>query len=133
VFAREAADARILHRHLYEPIPSLAACMAGWCPPALEAAIAACLAKEVADRPSDARSLAEQLRAIDLPAELDWSSEHAAAWWRAYQPAIPPTSVSTSEVQVIMPAGTDQRPVVATSETAIAQTIASPPPTATSD
>ena len=128
VFSRDAADARILHKHIHEPVPSLAAGMAGWCPPALEAVIAACLAKDIADRPSDARALAAMLRAIAIPTELAWSADHAAAWWRAYQPAIPSTSTTTGEVQVIMPAGTDQRPRVATSESAIAETIVSPAP-----
>src|SRR5262245_45464004 len=47
VFPREP-DARILHRHIYDEIPSLAASMPGWCPPELEAVIAACLAKDAA-------------------------------------------------------------------------------------
>jgi serine/threonine protein kinase len=133
VFARETADARILHKHIYDPIPSLAASMAGWCPPALEAVIAACLAKDAEDRPADARALAVMLRAIAIPAELAWTADHAATWWQAHQPTIPTTSMTASEVQVIMPAGTDQRPRVATSETAIAQTIASPGPPTTRD
>ncbi|HEY6175637.1 MAG TPA: serine/threonine-protein kinase, partial [Kofleriaceae bacterium] len=131
LFDREGPDAGILRKHMYEAVPSLADSMTGWCPPALEAVIGACLAKDAADRPADARALAGLLRAIDIPADADWSTEHAAAWWRAYQPAIPSTSVSSGEVQVIMPASTDQRPVVATSESAIAQTIASPPPATT--
>ncbi|HEX7839256.1 MAG TPA: serine/threonine-protein kinase, partial [Kofleriaceae bacterium] len=130
VFARDDADARILHKHIYEPIPSLAAAMQGWCPPELEAVIAACLAKDVTDRPGDARALAAMLRAIPIPAERAWTADHAAAWWRAYQPATPPTGMATSEVQVIMPGRTDQRPVAATSDTAIAQTIAATSDTA---
>ena len=140
VFSREGADARILHKHIYEPVPSLLARMAGWCPPELEAVITACLANDAADRPRDARALAAMLRAIPIPAELAWTPDHAEAWWREYQPASPPAGISTSEVQVIMPGRTDLRPVAATSETAIAktiaataeagiaQTIASPPP-----
>jgi hypothetical protein len=72
------------------------------------------------------------LRAIEVPAELGWSGEHASAWWRAYQPEVPAAGLATSEVQVIMPGRNDQRPVAATSDTAIAQTIASGPPTHTS-
>jgi len=126
VFSREpGAEAKILHKHIYEPVPSLAACMSGWCPPALEAVVTACLAKDLADRPSDARALAAMLRAIEVPAELGWSGEHASAWWRAYQPETPAAGLATSEVQVIMPGRNDQRPVAATSDTAIAQTIAS--------
>lgn len=76
----------------------------GWCPPALEAIVRACLAKDVGDRPRDARALADALRAIDIPA-----------------------SAPTSQVQVIMPGRGDQRPVVAASEPAIAQTIVATP------
>jgi serine/threonine-protein kinase len=130
VFPRESGGARILHQHIYEPVPSLSAAVAGWCPPELEAVITACLAKEPGDRPRDARALADRLRAIAIPVELAWSTEHAAAWWRAYQPAIPPSGARTGEVQVIMPGRNDMRPVAATSEEAIAQTIASPPPSA---
>jgi serine/threonine protein kinase len=129
VFPREPGDAKIFHRHIYEPVPRLADKMAGWCPPALEAVIASCLAKDIADRPSDARALAASLRAIEIPAELRWSDEHASAWWRAYRPEVPQAGIATSEVQVIMPGRNDQRPVAATSDTAIAQTIASAPPT----
>jgi serine/threonine protein kinase len=127
LFPRDAADARLLHRHINEPIPSLAAAVPGRCPPALEAVIAACLAKDAADRPADARALAARLRAIAIPAEAGWTAEHAEAWWRAHQPAIPATGATASEIQVIMPGRTDLRPVAATSEEAIAQTIASAP------
>jgi serine/threonine protein kinase len=129
VFPREAADARLLHRHIYEPTPRLAAAMPGDCPAALEAVVAACLAKDAAERPADARALAARLRAIAVPADAAWTADHAEAWWRAYQPAPPEPSASASEVQVIMPGRTDQRPVAATSEEAIAKTVASPPPT----
>ncbi|HEX3761999.1 MAG TPA: protein kinase [Kofleriaceae bacterium] len=128
LFPRDAADARLLHRHIYEPIPRLRDAMRGGCPPALEAAIAACLAKDAADRPADARVLATRLRAIALPADAAWSAADAVAWWRDYQPA-PAAAATASEVQVIMPGRTDLRPVAATSEDAIAKTVASPPPT----
>ncbi|HEX2687444.1 MAG TPA: protein kinase [Kofleriaceae bacterium] len=127
VFAREPGDAKILHRHIYDPIPNLAAQVPGVCPPALEAVIASCLAKEIADRPRDARALAQALRAIEIPAEAAWTAEHARAWWRAYRPEVPATGISTHEVQIIMPGRADQRPVAATSETAIAQTVMSAP------
>jgi len=128
VFAREPGEVTILHKHLQDPVPPLAANMSGWCPPALEAVIAACLAKDIADRPSDARALAASLRAIELPAELAWTGEQASAWWRAYRPEVPAAGIATSEVQVIMPGRNDERPVAATSDTAIAQTVASGPP-----
>ena len=124
IFPREGADARILHKHIHEPIPRLPAAMTGWCPPELEAVIAACLAKDIADRPRDARALTAMLRAIPIPAEHAWTPEHAAAWWQAYRPAAPPPSASPDEIQIIMPGRTDLRPVAATSEAAIAQTVA---------
>ncbi|TMQ13857.1 MAG: hypothetical protein E6J90_27835 [Deltaproteobacteria bacterium] len=86
--------------------------------------IAACLAKDIADRPRDARALTAMLRAIPIPAEHAWTPEHAAAWWQAYRPAAPPPSASPDEIQIIMPGRTDLRPVAATSEAAIAQTVA---------
>jgi serine/threonine protein kinase len=128
VFPREPAEAKILHQHIYEPVPRLSDHMSSWCPPALEAVIAACLAKDAADRPRDARELAALLRAIEIPDELAWSPALADDWWRAYRPAAAAPAAPSGEVQVIMPGRTDQRPVAATSEPAIAQTLASPPP-----
>jgi serine/threonine-protein kinase len=127
VFVREPAEAKILHKHIYEPVPSLSASMAGWCPPALEQVIAACLAKDISERPADARELAARLRAIEIPREAGWSESHAHAWWSAYQPAVRAPAPAPGEVQVIMPGHGDQRPVAATSESAIAQTIAATP------
>lgn len=131
VFSR--SDGGILHRHLHDPVPRLAAAMNGWCPPALEAVITACLAKDAGARPRDARALATTLRAIAIPDQYAWTPGLAAAWWRTYQPPLPPSgalgSAAADEVQVIMPGPTAQRPVVATSDTAIAQTVASPHPT----
>ena len=121
VFARSDADAKLLHTHIYEPVPSLAANMSGWCPPALEAIVHACLAKDVNDRPRDARALAAALRAIEIPDGLAWNAE---AWWAAYRPAAP-APAPTSQVQVIMPG--EHRPVAATSDSAIAQTIVAGP------
>src|SRR5258706_4197411 len=46
LFDREPADAKILHKHIYEPVPRLADHVSGWCPPALETVIASCLAKD---------------------------------------------------------------------------------------
>ncbi|HET7504104.1 MAG TPA: protein kinase, partial [Kofleriaceae bacterium] len=83
VFARDLADARLLHTHIYEPAPRLSEHMTTRCPPALEQVIAACLAKDAADRPRDARDLAARLRAIEIPAEDVWTAERATAWWRA--------------------------------------------------
>lgn len=120
VFDRSGEPLRILHRHIYEPVPSLRARVPGWCPPELELALAACLAKQPEDRPRDARALAAQLRAIEIPPQHAWTLERARDWWARYQPPAPAAAVATREVQVIMPGGTDR------SETAIAATIRPP-------
>jgi serine/threonine protein kinase len=127
VFPRGDAEAKLLHKHIYEPVPSLAASMAGWCPPALEAIVHACLAKDVDARPRDARELAARLRAIEIPDSVAWTAHEAEAWWAVYQPVVLPPPVDTGEVQVIMPGRGEQRPLAATSESAIAQTIAATP------
>jgi serine/threonine protein kinase len=126
VFAREGADAKILHKHIYDPLPSLRDTMKSWCPPELEAVLTTMLAKEPDERPRDARHLAAMLRAIPIPAEHAWSEAKAQAWWKSYKPAAAATSVSPSEVQVIMPGATDQRPNAATSEVAISPTMIEP-------
>ena len=126
LFPREGADAKILHKHIYEPIPSLSTRMRGWCPPELEEVLEACLAKDVEQRPADARHLAAMLRAIVIPPEFAWTEAKALGWWDAYKPPKPQPRLSPSEVQVIMPIRTDQRPATATSEVAISQTLITP-------
>ena len=123
VFLREGADAKILHKHIYENLPSLRDKMRSWCPPELETILQAMLAKEVDDRPKDARQLAKMLRAIPIPPDQAWTDAKAQAWWTAYKPAAPAPTVSPSEVQVIMPVQTDQRPIAASSEVAISPTM----------
>ena len=127
VFPREGGDVKVLHRHIYEQVPSLQARAKSWVPPALDEIIRACLAKEASDRPRDARTLAEQLRAIEIPEEYAWRDAQAAAWWRGYQPPVPAPNVPSAEVQVIMPGRTlQQRPPSAVSDRASAPTLAGP-------
>jgi serine/threonine-protein kinase len=127
VFPRDGGEAKLFHRHIYDPLPSLRAVMTGWLPDALEAVIASCLAKDVDGRPADARALAARLRAIAIPDDYAWTDERAASWWAAYTPPAPLPALPTGEVQVIMPGRTvEQRPLAATDERAIAQTIAGP-------
>ena len=123
VFSREAGDAKILHKHIYDPLPSLGALVRGWLPPELEAAIASCLAKDLADRPADARALAARLREIPIPDEHAWTETQATAWWLEYRAPVQVPNVPSAEIQVIMPGRTEQRPAAATDERALAQTM----------
>ncbi len=126
VFPRDGADAKILHKHIYDGVPALEGKVRGWCPPELHAVVAACLAKEANDRPTDARHLTAMLRAIVIPAEHAWTDAKALAWWIAYKPPKAVPRVSPSEVQVIMPISAGQRPEIATSDLAISQTLMTP-------
>ncbi len=123
VFAREGAEAKILHKHIYDPIPPLIDKTKGWCPRELEAVLKTVLAKEPDDRPKDARHLAAMLRAIPIPPEHAWTDAKAQTWWTAYKPAPAgaETVVSPSEIQVIMPGVTDQRP--STTEASVSPTL----------
>jgi serine/threonine protein kinase len=123
VFSRDAADAKILHDHIYQEPPSLRDRVRGWCPRELEDVLHACLAKDIAARPRDARELAKMLRAIPIPAEHAWTDAKAQAWWRGFQAPMPAESVSPSEIQVIMPVRTGDRPADATSDVAISPTV----------
>jgi len=56
-------------------------------PPALDDCVLDCLAKDPAERPQDARRLAERLRAIVV--EPPWTPERAEAWWASHLPNTP--------------------------------------------
>jgi serine/threonine protein kinase len=127
VFSRDDGEAKILHKHIYDPAPSLRSVVRGWIPKELDDVIRSCLAKEVDDRPRDARALAEMLRAIEIPDEHRWTPARAAAWWTKYEPPKPVPSLPSGEVQVIMPGrAKEQRPLIATHEHAIGPTLAGP-------
>ena len=107
VFSREAGDAKLHHRHLAEKPPKLAAAAFGWIPDELERVIQSCLAKEPDDRPADARTLAAQLSAIEIPAEHAWTDAKARAWWASYKPPAPNPALPSAEVQIVVPHRTD--------------------------
>jgi serine/threonine protein kinase len=116
VFAREAVEARVLNKHLYEPVPPLRAAVRGWCPIELERVLESCLAKDPEQRPRDARVLASLLKTIQIPPEYAWTEAKGQAWWNAYRPSVPAPAVDTGDVQMIMPGRSDQRPLPGTAE-----------------
>jgi serine/threonine protein kinase len=64
--------------HLHTPAPPVSLAAPGPVPPPLEALIAACLAKDPAGRPADARLLRQGILAC---ADGRWNDEEARAWW----------------------------------------------------
>jgi serine/threonine protein kinase len=59
---------------------------AGGVPPALEALVLRCLAKEPSDRPQDAAALIRELEAMDA----SWGQEEARTWWARHGPELVP-------------------------------------------
>jgi len=53
-------------------------------PPALDALVLDCLAKDPADRPATAGELGRRLAAVELA--TPWTTERAAQWWEAVRP-----------------------------------------------
>ncbi|MFT3694836.1 MAG: serine/threonine protein kinase [Kofleriaceae bacterium] len=102
VFQREN-EAKILHKHIYEPLPQLSQVMTTWCPPELEELIASMLAKDPSARPASARDLGDALRRIAIPEQYEWTREHAQIWWASYKPDQPVPNLPSGEVQRIMP------------------------------
>jgi serine/threonine protein kinase len=109
VFSRDGGEPKVHHRHLHDDPPPLRDVVSGWLPSELESIIYDCLAKEIDDRPRDARALAARLRAIAIPAEHAWSEERAAEWWRGFEPVTSP-SVPSAEVQVVVRGATAEPP-----------------------
>jgi serine/threonine-protein kinase len=79
VFSGETPVATVL-AHVQTPPPAQSTRTEFPIPPALDAAILACLAKEPADRPASAWVLDRRL-ADAVPEDEAWTPEAARAWW----------------------------------------------------
>jgi serine/threonine-protein kinase len=64
-------------------------------PPALDQLVLACLAKEPADRPANAATLAERLAMVVVE---PWDEEQARQWWSVNAPATSPEIVQAEDV-----------------------------------
>jgi serine/threonine protein kinase len=113
---RRATEKDQLEAHVKEPPPRLRDHVRGWLPDELDGLVASLLAKRPEDRPSDARALARELRAIAIPAEHAWTDARAQAWWLAHRPspagfAIAKPHDETSVERLVVPRISDPPPV----------------------
>jgi len=84
VFEGETAMAMVT-RHVSEAPPRPSSCTELEIPAALDEIILACLEKDPAGRPQNARELATRLAALDCTGE-SWTSDQAQRWWDAHHP-----------------------------------------------
>jgi hypothetical protein len=79
VFDGPAMD--VLSAHLHVEPPPLREVSPAAVPDLLCDLVMACLAKDPADRPQDARELRQRLEALRLPDHGGWTIDDARAWW----------------------------------------------------
>ncbi len=77
----------LVQDHISTPPPAPSTLAPRPVPPALDALILACLAKEPDGRPRDARELRRALQHIPVPDGQRWDEESARAWWDRHHPA----------------------------------------------
>ena len=75
----------LIFKHIQTPPDPPSVCTELDVPPALDAAILACLAKSPDDRPADVRALDRMLAAISVKPE--WDIDRAEQWWATHLPA----------------------------------------------
>jgi serine/threonine protein kinase len=73
-------------------------------PEALLALLERCLAKAPEGRPRDARAMAAELRAIEIPEAQRWSEQRARDWWAARAPRSPKRPVARAAPGLAEPA-----------------------------
>lgn len=84
-FVRETALATVL-AHVNDEADPPSEITENDIPPELEAVVMQCLAKEAADRPASARSLAEALEAAVADSPSPWGEERSKRWWDVHRP-----------------------------------------------
>jgi len=84
VFAAETPLAMAVHHVQTMPVPPSSRSEVP-IPPALDALIMECLAKDPAGRPPSARELSRRLR--EIVSTDPWTEDRARAWWDQHQPA----------------------------------------------
>jgi eukaryotic-like serine/threonine-protein kinase len=89
VFTAETAMALAMHHIQTQPVAPSAR-SAQPIPPALDAVVLACLAKNPDDRPQTARALGRALS--DAIGGAVWTQDQAKTWWAAHQPVTAPTA-----------------------------------------
>ena len=83
VFSADTVMGLLVHHAHTPPVaPSVRVKFA--IPPALDALVMSCLAKNPDERPQTARELARRL--ADIAGPETWTEDHARAWWTAHQP-----------------------------------------------
>jgi eukaryotic-like serine/threonine-protein kinase len=95
VFTGETAVATVL-AHVQTPPTPPSARAEFPIPPALDAAILACLAKEPSDRPASAWVLDRRLAAA-VPADESWTPEEARAWWDLRRVVVDPAERAVTQ------------------------------------
>ena len=97
-----ASEEDVMRAHVYDPVPRIRDVTNNWVPIRLEELLRQCLAKHPAERPPDARTLADLLKSIVVPIEHAWTEAQAASWWSTMRrPITISADVETERVLVV--------------------------------
>jgi len=108
VYPRRTEE-EVMRAHVYDPVPSIREVTRNWVPIALEELLRQCLAKHPAERPPDARTLAQLLKQIVVPIEHAWTEAQAAAWWSAMRRPTTEGSAADTERVLVVPQRSDNQ------------------------
>jgi serine/threonine protein kinase len=102
VFTNENAM-ELLTSHVQHAPVKPSDCIGQALPPALEAIVMSCLAKDPGQRPPNARVLAHQLLTADLAGSEPWDDARMHRWWERHLPPCPLPIADDGAVQVFSP------------------------------